>query len=790
MRRMNDRLQAELLSPAGDMRSLEAALKNGADAIYMGAKAFGARSSAGFDDAALQQALDMAHLYGKRIYITLNTLIKEHEFADALALARSLEQMGVDALIGQDLGLLQAIKQQLPLISIHASTQMAIHNAAGAQLLREQGADRVVLARECSLETLEKVTKTGIEVEVFVHGALCISVSGQCLLSSQIGGRSGNRGRCAQPCRLQYRYRSTQGAWLSASDLSLADDLPALLNVGVTSFKIEGRLKRPEYVAEVTRVYRQALDAALAGLEKPLPRDERTALAQVFNRGGFTRGYAFSQADAGIVHSQHVSHQGIPLGIVISTRPMKDMYLSQIKAERSLHNGDQLQIHSSVLQEMIYAGPEIPVGGVAGIRHYKPAAPGDKIGRLVDAVQMERANATISASLPSIPLHASLRVRSGAPAELCLSDDLQRSVCVQGDCPQPAKGQPLTAENTRTSITKTGGTPYAVSGYDFVAEDACFLPVSSLNALRRTALEAMTARRVHAHERAPAAELRFQSRPSAEQMRQPDAPTLFVRTRDITARDAFLAAGADHFMYSPEDYADPALSSHLAILSARDIFCLPRQSSDTNLQQLHAMVCAAGLPVLLENAGQLQLSWPRQVYCGSGIPAWNSQALRFLASYGCNAYVLSPELTGEDMQALSQMANPEAIMMVYGRTTDMLLNHCPERTYRGLSKGRENCALCLSGQGLASDGLVDRLGATFPLRRVHLPKGCLVELLHHKPLHLSKRAFGNRWLLDFSDEPLETALSITRYYAALLRQEPLPALDLPRNYGRLEEGVE
>lgn len=772
------------------MRSLEAALKNGADAIYMGAKAFGARSSVGFDDASLRQALEMAHLHSKRIYVTLNTLIKQHEFDEAFNIACSLDKMGVDALIVQDLGLMQAIKQHLPLLSVHASTQMAIHNAAGALMLQEQGVDRVVLARECSLDIIRQVAHTGIEVEAFVHGALCVSVSGQCLLSSQIGGRSGNRGRCAQPCRLQYRYRDKPGAWLSASDLALADDVSELLHAGVTSFKIEGRLKRPEYVAEVTRIYRKILDAALEGKEASLQQEDRTALMQVFNRGGFTSGYAKGQADADIIHPQQVSHQGVPLGTVISTRPMKGVFISQIKVERALHDGDQLQIHSSVLQEMIYAGPEVPAGGEAGIRHYKPAAAGDKVSRLVDAQQMSQANAAISSPLPAISLEAALRVRSGVPAELSLRDGQQCTVSIQGDVPRPALERPMTAESTRASITKTGGTPYAIANYQFDSQDASFLPVSSLNALRRNALQAMTACRLDNHQRAPAAARHFQPRYSSEPTEPVSVPILYVRSRDIDARNAFLHAGADHFLYTPEDYTDPELPVHLGSLSHGDALCLPRQTSDMNLQQLHAMVCEAGLPVLLENPGQLHLRWPCHMYCGSGIPAWNIHTLQLLASYGCIAFVLSPELKREEMQAIAQKQQPTAILMVYGRTTDMLLNHCPERTFRGLTKGRAQCTLCRQGKGLAEDGLKDRLGAAFPLRRVHLPEGCLVELLHHRPLHLSKRAFGNRWLLDFSDEPLDVALMITRYYDALLRQKALPALDLLREVGRLEEGVE
>ena len=204
--------RAELLAPAGDPASLEAALTHGADAVYLGASAFGARANAGFDEGSLQDALNLAHLHGRKVYVTVNTLIKQTEWASVTELLRRLDALKVDAVLVQDLGLANWIKRELPMLSLHASTQMAIHNAEGARALLKHGFSRVVLARECSLETIRSVADTGIETEVFVHGALCVSVSGQCLLSSQIGGRSGNRGRCAQPCRGRAMFRRSRSS--------------------------------------------------------------------------------------------------------------------------------------------------------------------------------------------------------------------------------------------------------------------------------------------------------------------------------------------------------------------------------------------------------------------------------------------------------------------------------------------------------------------------------------------------------------------------------------------------
>ena len=213
----------ELLSPAGDLTAVRAAISNGADAVYLGAQAFGARASKGFTDEDLKQAIDLAHLHARRVFVTVNTLIKPGEFDEMTALLHKLDEYKADALIVQDLGLIRYARKHLPRLPLHASTQMSIHSAWGARLLQRMGLTRVVAARECPLPVLRAISDTGIETEAFVHGALCVSQSGQCLLSSMIGGRSGNRGRCAQPCRMTYTIQGDKAAWLSPRDLSMIE---------------------------------------------------------------------------------------------------------------------------------------------------------------------------------------------------------------------------------------------------------------------------------------------------------------------------------------------------------------------------------------------------------------------------------------------------------------------------------------------------------------------------------------------------------------------------------------
>lgn len=274
----------ELLSPAGDFECLLAAVKGGADAVYVGGKSFGARAFAGnFDLSELERAVIYCHLHGVKLYVTVNTLLSDSEIHEALEFCEKLYLIGVDALIVADLGLVGELKRRLPDFELHASTQMSVHNAPGADVAYSLGCSRVVLARELTRENITEVTEKCMpETEVFVHGAICVSTSGQCLFSSLVGGRSGNRGECAQPCRLPYG----KGYPLSMSDMSLAGHVRELIATGVASLKIEGRMKSPDYVYKVTSIYRRLLDGA-----RDATVQEREELKRVFSRGGFTDGY-------------------------------------------------------------------------------------------------------------------------------------------------------------------------------------------------------------------------------------------------------------------------------------------------------------------------------------------------------------------------------------------------------------------------------------------------------------------------------------------------------------------
>ena len=316
----------ELLSPAGDFECLKAAVQNGADAVYFGASSFSARAfAANFDDDILEKAITYAKLRGVKTNLALNTLIKNDEMNEAIEIAQKAYSYGIDAIIVQDLGLARYLIKHFPDLAIHASTQLSVHNLDGVLKLQEMGFSRVVLSRELSLQEIEHICKnSNVEIEVFVHGALCISYSGQCLFSSMIGGRSGNRGQCAQPCRLPYELISSdtditssklktqndssfhtidKGYLLSPRDLCGLDYLPELIKAGVSCLKIEGRMKTPEYVATVTRIYRKYLDMALnSKFDKQIDiSTDKHDLLQVFNRGGFSNGHLPSSPNKDLI---------------------------------------------------------------------------------------------------------------------------------------------------------------------------------------------------------------------------------------------------------------------------------------------------------------------------------------------------------------------------------------------------------------------------------------------------------------------------------------------------------
>ena len=792
-------LLPELLCPAGDEAALRAAVDSGANAVYLGYRAFGARASAtNFDGQALEAAVRYAHLYHVRVHVTVNTLVKPDEMPDLRAALGEIAASGADAVIVQDLGVAALVRQEFPSLAMHASTQMAICNAEGARLARQLGFSRVVLARECALADVREVAATGIETEVFVHGALCTAVSGRCLMSSMSGGRSGNRGRCAQPCRQGFRMDGMQGPLLSLRDLCLLDDLPAVCASGVRSLKVEGRLKSPEYVAVATSVYRRALDAVARGDFRPDPA-QREQLLQIYNRGGFTRGHILVAEDADLVTPDRVSHEGLPLGKVVAVRG----HLAALHVDRALHDGDSLQLRGAGKScDLRYSGPDVPAGGTASLR-LRPdteAKPGMQVARLADACQLAKARA--HAPRP-IPVSMTARFALDRPMTLALTDG-EISVTATGPVVEAARSRASTEEDARRQLDKLGGTPFAPgegSRLQVVVDEGIFLPVSTLNALRRDAVERLIQARTDAF---PSAGRPMRSdaapppRPQPASSIGPD--TLAVIFSDPTLAEGLSQAGATLLCFAPRTFTPEAL--------ARDLPCLPRgawlrlppqmtqRTQDACLAVIRAQADRLG-GLMTESVGQLGLSLPMPVLAGEGVPATNPMGVETVRTLGACGFVLWPEWTFSEQKGLTPLPLP-ALLKVYGRETLMLLNHCPERVRRGLRRGRADCALCADEAMVcakANPTLTDRLGYRFPLTRTRFPEGCELSVLGALPTDLrardaDRRALGAGMLLHFTIESAREQLSLTRAYASLLSGAPCDPAAFETTLGHWMRGVE
>lgn len=493
-----DKRSVELLAPVGTKESVKAAVSNGCDAIYLGGKAFSARQYAdNFTIEELKEIIDYCHLRNVKVYITVNTLYKQKEMDDLFDFLNQLYQLGVDAFIVQDIGTAVEIKKVFPKISLHASTQMTIHNLEGVKFLESLRFDRVVLSRELSLEEISYITeRTNLEIEVFVHGALCFSYSGQCLMSSMIGGRSGNRGRCAQPCRLPYRLMGENhremmsGYLLSPKDIQTLDYIPQMIEAGIKSFKIEGRMKRPEYVGAVAGIYRKYIDLYFEKADDYLVDEQDIKiLAQLFNRGGFSKGYLFSQGSKEMMSFENPKHWGIYAGKVkdYDVRTKKCV----IDTTVDLKAGDGIEIWR---KEKENTGVEISKASKAGekisIYLNEPVKKGDLVYKTKDKELLEQIQKTYSKDIRKYNIYGNLRFKKHMPLLLQLWDDQGNFFELAGPVVEEAKNQPLTEERIKAQISKTGNTPFIFKSINIDCDQDAYLAISELNLIRRKAIEA------------------------------------------------------------------------------------------------------------------------------------------------------------------------------------------------------------------------------------------------------------------------------------------------------------
>ena len=479
----------EILAPAGSYESFQAAIQSGADAVYAGGAKFGARALAeNFTLQELLQAIDEAHLHGRRFYLTVNTLLKDAEIPELYQFLEPLYCGGLDAVIVQDLGVLSFIRKYFSDLEIHASTQMTVVNAKGARFLKEQGVKRVVPSRELSLPEIKEIrSQTGLDVECFVHGALCYCYSGQCLLSSFIGGRSGNRGQCAQPCRLFYTANGQKGYLLSLKDICTLRLIPEMAEAGINSFKIEGRMKKPQYVALVTAIYRKYLDQyVLYGREAfEIDPADIEALQDIYNRGGFHTGYYRKYNGREMISLNRPNHAGVP---ALSVLGQKGREVTGI-ALTELHKGDVLELDEK--RHNYTSGKELKKG--ESMRFLAPKNQFYKKGTVLNRVRNQKLLDEIEKNClvrkKQEKIYGFLRLLIGKPATLVVYLGTVK-ISVQTEVPVTAAyTRPLERAVVQRQIGQTGDTDFVFDELKIDMEEGAFLPVQQIKQLRRRAIE-------------------------------------------------------------------------------------------------------------------------------------------------------------------------------------------------------------------------------------------------------------------------------------------------------------
>lgn len=768
---------SELLAPVGSWEALEAAVHNGADAVYLGGKLFSARQYASnFDEAEMARALDFAHLRGVRVCVTVNTIMSDSELEPALNYLKFLYEAGADAVIVQDLGLADLARQTLPKLELHASTQMTAHNLPGVLELENRGFHRVVLAREVSLANIQHIHKhCQAELEVFIHGALCISYSGQCLMSSLIGGRSGNRGRCAQPCRLKYELVDAHGGsvdrenlgnhLLSPKDLWMVDHLPELLQAGVKSFKIEGRMKRPEYVATVVRVYREAMDKALAAGKDgnyAIAESTKKQLFQIFNRD-FSKAHFFTNPGRDLMSFKRPNNRGLRLGRVDQYDFKKK--LVTITLEEQLGVGDGIEFWISqggrqgvIIKELWQNGQKVQEaqeGTQVSFEAVGKIRPGDRVFKTSDAALIGRARETFghqARELGRIPVYAQVEAQVGLPLKIVLQDAQGNTgEAYTNFIAETAIKRPLTEEVVHQQVDRLGNTPFALAEVRCQLGSAVMVPMSEINEARRQAVENLTENRLASFRRSKVQEWKQVklaaglSKDFGENLPKSSTLGLSVTVGDLDSVKQAVAAGAKTIYFGGENYrSKPAVTveqfQEAGELCRRNraqlVLASPRILSDGQLEaylQKLKKIAPYVDGVQVGNLGLLHLvrEMGKPIYGDIGFNTFNWYTAKVLGAAGVKRLTLSPELTMQQIKELNQRATGvEHEVIVQGHLPMMISEYCAPGAVAGGHTTEQKCSKpCRNG----TFGLKDRMGFVFP---IETDEYCRMHIFNPKELSM------------------------------------------------------
>ena len=501
----------ELLAPVGNFDCLKAAIAAGSDAVYLGGYTFGARNFAGnFSNEELVEAINLCHLYGIKVYITVNTLIYDNEVEMFLNYIEFLHKNNVDAVIMQDLGMIDLVRKTYPNLDIHASTQLHIHNIEGVKFAKEMGLKRVVVARETSIDVIKEIKKeVDMEIETFVHGALCVSYSGQCLISSLIGGRSGNRGTCAQICRKKFtlldenKKELKSSYLLSMKDLMTIENVGKLIECGIDSFKIEGRMKRPEYVYLMVKMYRKAIDSYFEKGYVDINKNDIYEIMKLFNRE-FTKGYLLNENYLNISNDYRPNHMGINIGKILECKNNK----VKIKLSDSLKNGDGIRILSKddiglTISFMYKNGKlvtEANKGDIIELSLKGQCKVNDEVRKTTDFLQLKNINNEISNIKRKIQINIRVKALLNSSVKLFASDSINEIKIDSDILVSEAISYPVTKEKIKKQLSKLGDSIYEVNNIDVECDDNIFINLKEINELRRLMVDKLNGLRLYKKE--------------------------------------------------------------------------------------------------------------------------------------------------------------------------------------------------------------------------------------------------------------------------------------------------
>lgn len=713
---MKDRV--EILAPAGSMECLKAAIAAGADAIYTGGALFGARAYAhNLTEEELLEAIDYVHLHGRRLYLTVNTLIKDREMEKQMYdYLLPYYRQGLDAVIVQDIGLFRFIRKHFPDLPIHASTQMTLTGVDGAKFLEKEGAQRIVTSRELSMAEVKKIAdETELEIESFVHGALCYCYSGQCLFSSFIGGRSGNRGQCAQPCRLLYRTPEAKRPQylLSLKDICTLELIPEMIESGIYSFKIEGRMKKPEYAAAVAFQYRKYADlylkyyeecpaeedpAAYAMKKYRVREEDRQMLLDLYNRGGFHTGYYHTQNGREMISLNRPNHAGVPAvkvlakkGRNVTAKALTDLYpqdIIELPMRKGREKADNYTCKDAVRKGM---NVQIPVFADTPFKR--------------DEIWMRTRNSTLIDTLREEFVNGKIKERICGTFRLYPQEKATLTVkcrdaeiTVAGEKAQEALSQPMSRERIEKQLRKTGNTEFEFSFLKAEIGEKVFLPMQSLNELRREALE--TLEKVICEKYRRSGEVKDPEEDKTELSMEEEILsgwTASVRTAEqmevILEEEAIGRIYADCTMFpriwEKDSYVEWITKVHAA---GKEIYLVMpyifRERTRKQYEAAYNRIFGAGWDgILIANyesfAFLKEHGYTGRIMTDYNLYEFNQESRKFWKEKGVFEFTAPVELTERELQDL-RVKDGEVI--VYGYLPMMISAGCIQKTTRGCLK--------------------------------------------------------------------------------------------------------